>query len=201
MAIELQESFEINAPVEAVWQFLLSPENVASCMPGASLGEIIDEQQFIGNMKLKMGAITAKFSGKITYTEVDKDNPRIVMLAEAKDTSGGTVNGTITTQMKSLSAQQTEVLCESNIDMTGRLVQVGRGLIDGVSAQIIGKFIKNVKKLLESQAAQADESEGAEAAPQAAAPDMEEEDSINVLAVVWKAIWSKIVGLFKRSGN
>ena len=202
MAIELQETFQINAPIDVVWQFLLSPENVATCMPGASLTEIVDDKSFVGTMKLKLGAINAKFNGTITYSEVDKDNNRVVLLAEAKDTSGGTVKGTITAKMTPTTDRVTELQCEANIDLTGRLLQVGRGLIDGVAAQIIGKFIKNVQNMLESQAQEgAAEGESATSAEAAEKPVVDTDDSINVLAVVLKAIWIKIVGLFKRKGK
>lgn len=199
MAIELKETFEVAAPIEKVWEFLMTPENVVDCMPGGSLTEKLNDKSFIGTVTMKIGAITAKYSGTITYTTADVASRTVVMLAEAKEKGGGTVTGTITSRLVALDAGRTEVRCESSVDLTGRIVQLGRGMIDGVSAQIIGKFVKNVKALLEVPGAAAAVPAGAETAgagaaqPQPAAQPQAHEDSINVLAVLWAAIvaWFK----------
>ena len=165
MAIELQKNFSVAAPIDKVWQFLLDPENVVKCMPGAGLTELIDDKKFEGTVKVKIGAITAKYAGTITYTVVDESAREVVMLAEAKDKSGGTVHGTITTRLQEADSGDTDVQCESSVDLTGRIVQVGRGMIDGVADQIIGKFVKNVKILLEvDESAPAATAEGAQPA-------------------------------------
>lgn len=194
MAIELKEVFQVEAPIDEVWQFLMSPERMIPCLPGASVREIVDDKQFIGSVKLKIGAITAKYDGTITYTTADKSSYTCVMLAEAKEKGGGTVSGTITTKLVQLDGA-VEATVESCVDMTGRVVQVGRGMIEGVAAQIIGKFVKNIKKTLEVPVPEAGAEPGAVAEP----PQRDaEDDSINVLAVVFKVIWQGIVNFFKR---
>lgn len=200
MAIELQETFVVLTPIDRVWQFMLNPENVAACMPGASLTELIDDKKFVGTVKIKIGAITAKYSGTITYTTADEAEHVVVMLVEAKEKGGGTVSGTITTKLKALSPGETEVNCDSSVDMTGRIVQVGRGMIEGVAGQIIGKFVKNVKTLLEVEPAPAgaDAVPGAPVAPVTPPKLDDKDDAINILAVVWKVIWDGITGFFKR---
>ena len=149
MAIELKEVFQVAAPIEAVWQFLMSPEWMIPCLPGATVSEVIDEKQFVGTVKLKIGAITAKYDGTITYTTADPGNYLCVMLAEAREKGGGTVSGTISTRLVQLDSGVVEATVESCVDMTGRVVQVGRGMIEGVASQIIGKFVKNIKSTLE----------------------------------------------------
>ena len=197
MAIELTEVFQVAAPIDEVWQFLMDPERMIVCLPGASVTEIVDDKQFIGSVKLKIGAITTKYAGTITYTSADQSQYLCVMLAEAKEKGGGTVSGTITTTLVQVDGA-VEATVESCIDMTGRVVQVGRGMIEGVAAQIIGKFVKNIKKTLEVPVVE----EGA--VPGAAPPTPPtlerdaEDDSINVLAVVFKVIWDGIVNFFKR---
>lgn len=157
LALQIRESFEVAAPVGAVWAFINDPQNVVACMPGAALERIVDERQFIGSVKLKIGAVSAQYQGTITYTETDRDAGLVKMLATGNERGGGTVSGTIVTQLEALGAQATRVNCESSIDLTGKIVQVGRGMIEGVSAQIIKKYVGNVRALLE-------------AAPAAAAP-------------------------------
>lgn len=220
MALQIRESFEVAAPVGAVWAFINDPQNVVACMPGASLERIVDERQFIGAVKLKIGAVSAQYQGTITYTEADRDQGVVKMLATGNERGGGTVSGTIVTQLEALGPQATRVNCESSIDLTGKIVQVGRGMIEGVSAQIIKKYVGNVRALLEVPelpAAPAAEPAAADAATgQAQAPERldeasasrpaatpvraapAKEDSINVLAVVFKVLMDRIRAFFRR---
>ena len=209
MAIEIRETFQVSAPIDQVWNFMKSPENLAGCMPGASLARIIDDRSFVGNVKLKVGAITASYDGTMTFIKLDDSARELTLLAEAKEKGGGTVSGTISANLLALPDGSTEVRCESSTDLTGRIVQVGRGMIEGVSKQVIQKFVTNVKSSLESVPAAAAAGEDATAgvaapAPGAAPsepvarPPIAKEESINVLAVVWNVIWAAIRGFFRR---
>lgn len=218
MALQIRESFEVAAPLDAVWTFINDPHNVVACMPGAALERIVDERQFIGSVKLKIGAVSAQYQGTITYTETDRGQGLVKMLATGNERGGGTVSGTIVTQLEALGPQATRVDCESSIDLTGKIIQVGRGMIEGVSAQIIKKYVANVRALLETVpaaapaapdgagaagAAGADSAAGTAppaaqpaAAPLRAAPA--KEDSINVLAVVFKVLMDRVRAFFRR---
>ena len=218
MALQIRESFEVAAPLDAVWTFINDPHNVVACMPGAALERIVDERQFIGSVKLKIGAVSAQYQGTITYTETDRGQGLVKMLATGNERGGGTVSGTIVTQLEALGPQATRVNCESSIDLTGKIIQVGRGMIEGVSAQIIKKYVANVRALLETVpaaapaapdgagaagAAGADSAAGTAppaaqpaAAPLRAAPA--KEDSINVLAVVFKVLMDRVRAFFRR---
>ena len=186
MTIELQETFRVAAPAEEVWAFMMDPEKVAVCLPGATLTEVLDQDSFLGSIKVKIGAIVARYQGKLSYTKRDKDALTTEMLAEAKERGGGTLNGTISVALSSLPDGGTEAQCGASVDLTGRIAQVGGGMIEGVSAEMIKKFVANVKMRLETPAG-----EGEALAPQA-------EDSINLIAVVFTVIWKSIVSFFKR---
>ena len=95
MAIEMKESFQVAAPIDRVWDFMMNPETVVACMPGAALKEICNEKKFIGTVKLKIGAVSAQYQGTITYAEADKSAYRMKLLAEGNERGGGTVTGTI----------------------------------------------------------------------------------------------------------
>ena len=215
MALQIRESFEVAAPLGAVWTFINDPQNVVACMPGAALERIVDERQFIGSVKLKIGAVSAQYQGTITYTETDRDQGLVKMLATGNERGGGTVSGTIVTQLEALGPQATRVNCESSIDLTGKIIQVGRGMIEGVSAQIIKKYVGNVRALREAAPAAAPAAaapgpagadapanqaqpaaQPAAAAPVRAAPA--KEDSINVLAVVFKVLMDRLRAFFRR---
>ncbi len=206
MAIEMQETFRIDSSVDRVWQFLMSAEDLAVCLPGAKLAEAISDTKFEGAIKLKIGAITAKYAGTITYTDADESAHHLVMLIEAKEKGGGTINGTITTDLTVISDGETEVHCAASADLTGKIVQVGRGMIEGVGQQIINKFVKNIKNSLEVEeepvAAETVTEAGSDAPPPPPPPPkaqvVDEDDSINVLGVVFKAMMDMIVNFFKR---
>lgn len=204
MSIDIKETFKVAAPIDKVWDFFLSPDNVVACMPGASLTEIVNAQRFIGAVKIKIGAVSAQYQGTITYKALDKNTYTMQMLAEGSERGGGTVSGTIATQLVALAdGNGTEVRCNSSVDLTGRIVQVGRGMIEGVSAQIIKKYVTNLRARLEVPAEQVVASatptaEGLPPVPAAPPPLPPKEDSINIVAVVFTVFWNGLRNFFGR---
>lgn len=204
MAIELEEEFQVAAPVERVWRFLMTPENVAACMPGASLVETLDERNFVGNIKLKVGAVTANYQGRISFTEVDEAGRSVQMSVEAKEKGGGTVKGTVSNRMDALADGGTRVVCEAHVELTGRIMQVGRGMIQGVSQQLFKKFVANARERLEAEeSAPAADPGGdtAAVAPVTAVAPAEADDSIAVVPLLFQTLWAWLKGLFGRSGG
>jgi len=191
MAIELRQTFQVRAPVDTVWAFLLNPENVVACMPGASLTQVVDEKRFVGAVKVKVGAVTAQYQGTITYVETDRAAGVVKMLAEGKERGGGTVRGTIVSQLTAIEGGAvTNVETSSSIDLTGKIAQVGRGMIEGVSGQIIKMYVTNVRAMLEPAAV------SAQAAVAPSTPRRQE--SINIVAVVMRTLWERLRNFFKR---
>ena len=203
MAIEMKESFQVAAPIDRVWDFMMNPETVVACMPGAALKEIVDPKKFIGTVKLKVGAVSAQYQGTITYAEADKGAYRLKLLAEGNERGGGTATATIACQLVVLpDGKGTDVQFESSVDLTGKLIQVGRGMIEGVASQIIKKYIANVKSLLEVPAAQVATHDGVAgeqtAAPAAAPAAARNDESIDMLSIVLKTMWTGFVRFLKR---
>jgi hypothetical protein len=155
VAIDIKETFSIRAPIDLVWRFLLDPNQVAPCMPGAELDEIVDARTFNGNVKIKVGAITTRYKGKVHLTTVDEAARHIEMSAEGRETGGGTAKGSMIADMRSLSDGLTEVVATASVDLTGKIMQVGRGMIQGVSHQLFLQFVSAVQSHLEPLAASA----------------------------------------------
>lgn len=201
MAIELRQTFQVRAPVDTVWAFMLNPENVVACMPGASLTQVLDDGSFVGAVKVKVGAVTAQYQGTITYVETDRAAGVVKMLAEGKERGGGTVRGTIVSRLAALDGgAATGVETSSSIDLTGKIAQVGRGMIEGVSGQIIKMYVGNVRAMLEpaaAAAAPAGPTDTGQPAPTPPAPPARQE-SINIVAVVLSTLWERIGRFFKR---
>ncbi len=209
MSIEIREKFEVAAPIEAVWQFMMDPVKVAPCLPGAKLEEVVDERNFLGAVKIKIGAITAQYKGKVELTKVDEAAHVVEMVAEAQEKSGGSAKAVVTNTLNE-TAGGTEVLVEATADLTGKVMQVGSRMVEGVSKQLFQQFAKRLKKKLEGQpgAAAAPPAAAAEAgppptdvgAPPAPPPVAEpepEEEALSIVPLVLRAIWDAIVNFFR----
>jgi carbon monoxide dehydrogenase subunit G len=189
MAITIRETFTVQAPVDAVWRFVTDPEKVVRCMPGAELQEAVDERTFLGNVKVKVGAITASYKGRVRFTEVDEHGHTLQMVAEGRDTSGGSAKGTMVGRLRSLPDGQTEVVAEASIDLTGRIMQVGRGMIQGVSQQLFQQFAASTKARLE--AASQPDAAAAPSVPAAPTP-------IRIVPLLFQALLAAIRRFFER---
>jgi carbon monoxide dehydrogenase subunit G len=192
VAIEIRETFQVQAPIERVWEFVLDPHNVAACMPGASLEQVVDEKTFIGNIKVKVGAVMAAYKGRVELTEIDAASYTVKMKAEGTESGGGTARGTMLSKLLTLPDGRTEVVAEASVDLTGRIMQVGRGMIQGVSKQLFQQFVKSARAQLEAEAAAA--ATGAPPPP----PPVKQGEAINALALVFRTIWAAIVSFFRR---
>jgi len=188
MAIEIEESLEVSAPVDRVWQFVTDPSRVVTCMPGAALDEIVDERNFLGTVKVKVGAISARYKGKIAFTEMDPVSHTVHMAAEGRETGGGTAKGTIVMALSGEASGPTAVAITANIDLTGRIMQVGRGMIQGVSHQLFKQFANSAKSILETEG---EESAAAESA-------VAEQQELAVLPLLLKTLGAAIANFFRR---
>ncbi len=217
MSIEIREKFEVAAPIEKVWQFFMDPKLVAPCLPGAKLEEVVDERNFLGGVKIKIGAITTQYKGKIELTNIDEASRKVEMAAEGRETSGGMAKALITSTLVPTASGGTEVTVQATADLTGKVMQVGSRMIEGVSKQLFGQFAKRLRKKLETEEASgvaageasapvASKAPGAAEAPAqpATTPSPtpgaqdDEEEALSILPLILRAIWDAIVGLFRK---
>ena len=196
MAIEFKETLQVDAPIDRVWEFVTDPRRVVTCMPGAGLDEVVDERTFLGTVKIKVGAITASYKGRVEFTEVDAQARTMQIAAEGRETGGGTARGTLSIHLNSLAEGSTEFVTEASVDLTGRIMQVGRGMIQGVSSQLFQQFSANVKQQLEASTVAADVTAGESAAP----PPAPQNQPIRVLPLLLKTLWAAIIRFFRRFG-
>jgi len=207
VAIEIRETFQVQAPIDTVWKFVMDPQQVVTCMPGAALDQVVDEQTFLGTVKVKVGAITATYKGRVQFTQVDQHAHSMQMVAEGRETGGGMAKGTMSSRLHPLSVGQTEVVVEAIVDLTGRLVQVGRGMIQGVAHQLFLQFIDSAKRRLEvAPTAQSQDQPGhapqrrdpGERSATAPAANVTEPEAIRVVPLILRALWSAIRRLWQR---
>ena len=142
--MKLTHSFTAPAPAEEVWEALLDPERVAPCLPGASLTSV-DGKTFSGEVKVKLGPVQLLYRGSGEFVEIDPVLRRAVLKAAGKDTRGnGTASAVVTFQVGS------EVGIETDLAITGRPAQLGRGLIAEVSGKLVDQFAECLASALGS---------------------------------------------------
>lgn len=198
--LEIHERVVINAPVDRVWKFLLDPARVVECLPGATFDGAESDTVFLGHIKVKVGPVTTLFAGKATMAEVDEPAHRVRIVGEGKDKNGaGTARLEMTGRVTATDAG-TELAVDADVDLAGKLVTFGRGLIKSVSEQMFKQFSSRARASLEAEPAAAPADAPAEAAPAPAAlaTTPKKEESLNALPLLLRAIGSSIANLFRR---
>ncbi|WP_433267806.1 SRPBCC family protein [Actinosynnema sp. CS-041913] len=137
--MRLEHRFTVPAPVPDVWAALLDPARVAPCMPGATLTGV-DGRTFAGTVKVRLGPVTLLYKGTGEFTSVSEDVHAAVLKASGKDTRGnGTASATVSVTLAGEDGG-TAVSVVTDLAVTGRPAQLGRGLISEVSGKIAGEF-------------------------------------------------------------
>jgi carbon monoxide dehydrogenase subunit G len=152
--MDLEHSFIIPVPPEQAWQALLDVEQVAPCMPGATVDDF-DGEVISGKIKSKVGPVQMTYAGKARFTEKDEATKTVVLEASGKETRGsGTASATIRSSLQDENGQ-TRVLVRTTMTVTGRPAQFGRGVMAEVGGRIIGKFASNLATQLSGEGAAA----------------------------------------------
>jgi carbon monoxide dehydrogenase subunit G len=139
--VELTHSFTVPASVEDTWAAFQDIESVAGCFPGATVTEV-DGEDFKGTCKVKLGPIALVYSGSGTFEEKDESAHRFVVVAKGKDKRGnGTAGATVTATMSAAGADSTEVNVLTDLAITGKPAQFGRGVIQDVSDKLLQQFV------------------------------------------------------------
>jgi carbon monoxide dehydrogenase subunit G len=141
--VELNNSFTVDVPVEKAWHVLSDVPTIAPCLPGAQLQEV-EGDEYRGIVKVKVGPITAQYKGKATFMEVNEADRRMVLKAEGRETKGqGNASALITAQLEAR-GERTEVVVSTDLTVTGKVAQFGRGVMADVSAKLMGQFADNL---------------------------------------------------------
>jgi len=167
--MQLENSFTIDAPIEKAWEALNTPQTIAPCFPGATLTEY-EGDSFSGTVKVKLGPISLTYKGKGVYKERDDAAHRVVIDASGRDSRGnGTAEATVTGTMTADGPDKTSVTMVTDMKITGRPAQFGRGVISDVADKIIGQFASCVASKLQAGDAPSEEASSEGSAPVPAA--------------------------------
>jgi carbon monoxide dehydrogenase subunit G len=143
--VKIEDSFRVEVPVEEAWKVLLDLERIAPCLPGAQLTEV-EGDEYRGTVKIKVGPITAQYKGVAKIEEADEANRKVVLQAEGRDTRGqGNASATVVATLVP-DGDGTTVNIDTDLNITGKVAQFGRGVMADVSSKLLGQFADNLKK-------------------------------------------------------
>jgi carbon monoxide dehydrogenase subunit G len=171
MAIELDNSFTVPVPPEQAWDVLLDVEQIAPCMPGASVLSV-DGDEIQGQVKVKLGPLSLTYKGTAKFTEKDQESRTIAIEASGKETRGaGTASANVTATLKpGDTGAETVVSIHTSLNVTGRPAQFGRSLLPEVSGKLIQQFATNLEAMITADTATAETATAETATAEAAAP-------------------------------
>ncbi|MFN2563486.1 MAG: SRPBCC family protein [Gemmatimonadaceae bacterium] len=221
MGFGIKETFRVAAPVDRVWSYLVDPHQVVTCLPGAELTGDEGERVYLGKVKVKVGPVTASYAGRARLTEVNDAEHVVRMDAEGRESGGaGSAKLRMTSRVEAHPDGGAEVRVEAEVDVAGKIVQFGRGMIEAVSKQLFRDFVVCVRARLESPAATAAAAPTAAAASQSAsgsagpqaAPATRADNTrvaaptspapgakpVAVLPLIFRAVWANLTGWVAR---
>ncbi|HKH39339.1 MAG TPA: SRPBCC family protein [Rubrobacter sp.] len=138
--MKINNEFTVGAPIQQAWDTMLNLERIAPCLPGAAIQEEKGEGEYDGTMKVKIGPITANYKGTVKFEEADEDNHRAVLQATGRDARGqGTASATIVSTLLE-EGEGTKVSVETDMKLTGRAAQFGRGIAQDVATKMLDQF-------------------------------------------------------------
>jgi carbon monoxide dehydrogenase subunit G len=142
--MELTNEFRVDASPDTTWSVLTDLERIAPCMPGAQLQEV-EGEQYRGVVKVKVGPITAQYKGTATFLERDEAARRAVLQADGRESRGqGSASATITVTLQP-DSNGTTVTVLTDLRITGKVAQFGRGVIADVSADLLARFVESLE--------------------------------------------------------
>ena len=143
--MRIDDEFRVSVPVEDAWRVLLDLERIAPCLPGAQLDEV-DGDEYRGKVKVKVGPITAQYKGSAKLDSIDEANRSVVIRAVGRDSRGaGNASATISATMCA-DGDDTVVTLGTDLAITGKVAQLGRGVLAEVSETLLGEFVDNLER-------------------------------------------------------
>ena len=146
--MDLNHQFTVAVPVEDAWKILTDLERIAPCLPGAQLQEV-EGDIYRGVVKIKVGPIQAQFKGQASFVERNDTAHKAVLKGEGRDTGGkGNASALITAEMTAVDATSTSVTVNTDLSITGKVAQFGRGAMADISDKLLGQFVENLNTMI-----------------------------------------------------
>jgi carbon monoxide dehydrogenase subunit G len=185
--VELINTFEVAIPPATAWEVLTDLERIAPCMPGATLGAV-EGDEFHGSVKVKVGPITSTYKGTATFIERDQGAGVAVIKAQGRDSRGqGTASATITARLVG-KGTGTEVTVVTDLTITGKVAQFGRGVLADVGSSLLDQFVARLDADVLATLTEGPDGASPIATPRAAA----DPPAVSLLSIVGPAILRRV---------
>jgi carbon monoxide dehydrogenase subunit G len=154
VSLKIEKTFTLEAPLETVWAFLTDPYRVVGCLPGAEVTEKIDERTYAAAVTVKVGPVSATYKGRMQFERLDVTAGEAELVGRGQDVKGkGGAEMRMVSRLRAVGPARTEVTVSSEVTITGRLAQFGRGMIEEVADQMFARFAACVSERLEAAGA------------------------------------------------
>mgnify|MGYP001792585740 CR=1 FL=1 len=212
--MQIENSFEVGAPPDKVYAFLLDVNRVVGCVPGAELSEVVDPNTFKGKVKIKVGPVTVAYAGTARITDRDAASRTATLEGEGRETTGpGNARAKAAMKVEE-SEGGSRVTVSTDFTVAGRVAQFGRGLMEDVSKSLVAQMAACIKSQLETaeqppaspgpSVAAAETGDSPPSSPSQPVPpptpaQMQAAKPVNALALLWAVLTARIKALFSRN--
>jgi carbon monoxide dehydrogenase subunit G len=198
--LQIENSFEVGAPPDRVYAFLLDVNRVVGCVPGAELSEVVDPNTFKGKVKIKVGPVTVAYAGTARISGRDEASRTATLEGEGRETTGpGNARAKANMKVEE-SGAGSRVTVSTDFTVAGRVAQFGRGLMEDVSKSLVAQMAACIKSQLET-AKQPPAEAVAGADPSSADPPSSAPKPVNALGLLWTVFVARIRSLFSREAQ
>ena len=179
--MDLNHQFTVNVPIDEAWVILTDLERIAPCLPGAQLTEI-EGDTYRGQVKIKVGPILAQFKGQASFVSRDDVAHKASLKGEGRDTTGkGNASAVITAELTSVSPTSTTCTVHTDLTISGKVAQFGRGALADVSDKLLAQFSENLNQLITGAPAPSTPATAAAAPATTSAPAPSEKPAIRMI--------------------
>lgn len=180
--MDLNHQFTVNVPIAEAWVILTDLERIAPCLPGAQLTEV-EGDTYRGQVKIKVGPILAQFKGQASFVSRDDVAHKATLKGEGRDTTGkGNASALITAELTSVSPTSTTCTVHTDLTISGKVAQFGRGALADVSDKLLAQFSENLNQLITSAPSTSTPTTAVASAPvETAAPAPSEQPAIRMI--------------------
>ena len=194
--MQLENSFQVQAPPDQVFAYLLDVHKVVGCVPGAELTEVVDQSTFQGKVKVKVGPITVAYNGTAKISERNDSERTATLSAEGRETTGpGSARASAQMRVQTAAAGST-VTITTEYHVAGRVAQFGRGVMEDVSKRLINEMAACIQANLQDRAPETTDQAAVEARAEATAPAPHTAAQINAFGLLLHLIRLRLQRLF-----
>ena len=187
MEVKAEKNLKLNQDPDMIWKCMIDPSFMVKSVPGAELTEQLDERNFKGKIRIKIGPVTAKFNGEAEFTKLEEADYELTMEGKGLDTSGkGGANMTMNIKLSTLQEGGTEMQSSMSLSITGRLAQFGARMIVAVNNKMFDQWATSFSELLNEQTSSKDSEEKSNNQPDNG--NVAEPTPVKALPLAWAAI-------------